>query len=125
LGQSILVVDDDHGIRVLLERWLVAEGYAVTVAADGDEAIEAFEQRSFHLMVTDIIMPDREGIETLLEVRKRWPQCKIIAMSGGGRVDAEQFLALAGNLGADATLKKPFRREAFLELLGATLPASP
>lgn len=110
---------------MLLERWLLAAGYEVTVAADGDKAIEAFGQRPFHLMVTDIIMPDREGIETLLEVRRQWPDCKIIAISGGGRVDAEQFLSLAGNLGADATLKKPFRREAFLDLLGETLnPAS-
>jgi len=121
MGQSILVVDDDPGIRVLLERWLTAAAYDVTVAGDGAQAIAALEQRVFDLLLTDIIMPDREGIETLIEVRKRWPQCRTVAMSGGGRLGAEQFLSLAGHLGAHGTIGKPFKREALLDLLTTTL----
>jgi len=124
LGQRVLVVDDDHGICMLLEKWLTAAGYDVALAADGDKAIEALRRRHFDLMLTDIIMPGREGIETLLEVREHWPRIKIMAMSGGGRVDAEEFLSLAGHLGADATVRKPFRREPLLDLVAATLEAS-
>ena len=101
--------------------WLSAAGYEVSVARDGLEAVTVLSQRPYNLMLTDIIMPDRDGIETLMEVRRLWPRCKVVAMSGGGRVGAELFLSLAGELGADSTIRKPFKREAILDLIAGTL----
>ena len=78
------------------------------MAANGDQALAQLKQRRFAAVVIDIIMPEREGIETILEMRKHWPETFIIAMSGGGRIGPEDFLKLALMVGADRTLKKPF-----------------
>ena len=82
------------------------------------------EGTRFDIVLTDIIMPGREGIETIIEIRKRWPDTKIVAMSGGGRIEPSTFLDLAKSFGADVILKKPFKQSALLEAL-ASLSSSP
>ena len=114
---SILVVEDDLALRSVICRYLGGEGYQVTEAFDGDKAIEALERAPFDFVLTDIIMPNREGIETIIETHARWPETKIVAMSGGGRIGPGTFLQLAQDFGADAILKKPFRFSELIETL--------
>ena len=108
---TILVVDDEESIRKLLETILTAEGYDVCAAADGREAVEVMRQRNIDLVITDLVMPESEGLETIQTLRGGQPALKIIAMSGafGGK-----FLSAAIKLGASATLLKPIGRDRLL-----------
>ncbi len=104
----ILVVDDEPGIRYLLRRVLAAQGYDVTVAADGAEALLMFKTASFDLVITDLTMPNVDGIQLLRILRTRPSPPRVIAMSGGRREDCGSDLDVATTLGAAATLAKPF-----------------
>ncbi len=111
----VLVIEDDTVLLSAMTDWLKAEGYRVMAAADGGRGLDLFRQMKADIVVTDIIMPEREGIETLMALKALAPETRILAISGGGRVPAGDFLTLAKSLGADGVLAKPFRREAFLE----------
>ena len=117
----VLVVEDDSDLRDVLARMLARAGYVVTTARDGFEAVQAMETGSFAAVVTDLIMPKREGIETIMELKRRWPECKVIAVSGGGRLPAGDLLSLAVKLGADAALQKPVSGAQLLQTLSALL----
>lgn len=117
----ILVIDDEEPIRRLLKRVLEKGGYEVVTAADGDEGMRRYRERPADLVITDLIMPGKEGIETIMELRKGDPGVKIIAMSGGGRLDPEGLLQAAGSLGAARTLSKPIERETLLGAVGDLL----
>ena len=106
-GRRILVVDDEPAIRELASRALTTAGAEAVTAGSAREALAAMEARPFDLAIIDIVMPDKEGVETIVEFKKRWPDCKIIAISGGGRVGPEIFLTLAAAFGADVTMRKP------------------
>jgi DNA-binding response OmpR family regulator len=106
-GKSILLVDDEAGIRRLAARAVAAAGGESYGAANGVQALVLLERFPIDLAVVDILMPQKEGIETIMELKPRWPSVKVIAISGGGRLGAEEFLALASQIGADATMKKP------------------
>jgi CheY-like chemotaxis protein len=121
-ASSVLVVDDDPVLGGLISRGLRGAGYEVGEAVDGNGAIKALEKTAYDAVVIDIIMPDREGVETIIEIRERWPNIKVIAMSGGGRMDPEMFLNLARTFGADALLKKPFKLRDLLDLLAPIDP---
>ena len=112
----ILVIDDDvHILRAL--RWMLeGEGYEVVEAVDGNEGIKLLRREPIDLVITDIIMPEKEGLETIMELRRDFPSVKIVAMSGGGHVSPKEYLYLAKKLGAQHTLCKPFTRQ---ETLGA------
>jgi len=101
---TILVVDDEEGIRLLFRQTLEEAGYQVLVACDGGEALAVAHHCRIDLVVTDLVMPGKEGIETIQALRLEQPEIKIVAVSGafGGT-----FLQIAKRLGADATLKKP------------------
>ncbi len=114
--KSILVIDDDEAIRVLLRAVLEPEGYRVIEASDGNQGIEAFMKTPTDLVITDLIMPGKEGIETIREFRRKFPDIKIIAVSGGGRIGPDSYLKMAKGVGALRTLKKPFDR---MELIDA------
>ena len=121
-GGSVLFVDDEQGVRELFGRALIAAGIRCDGAADGNKALAKLDQRQYDAVVIDIIMPDREGIETIAEVRKQWPGTFIIAISGGGRIMAENFLKLATMVGADLTLTKPFTPAQLLATLAEGPP---
>ena len=123
-GGSVLFVDDEQPIRDLFERALVAAGIAFDGAADGNKALVKLGQRRYDALVIDIIMPDREGVETIMEVRKQWPETFIIAISGGGRIGPADFLQLAEMVGADRTLTKPFTPTQLLAALAEGRPES-
>jgi CheY-like chemotaxis protein len=130
----ILIVDDEPDILVILERMIRRMEHETILAANGKEAIRRLEEAPVDVVITDLIMPESEGIETIAAIRKRWPAVKIIAMSGGGSQSPVAYLAVAANLGADATLAKPFERTELVEALRRVLggdeaatssPASP
>ena len=104
----ILIVDDEPHVRSMLERVLRKANHDVETAENGKEALYVQKERPVDLIVTDIIMPEKEGLETITELRKFFPAVKIIAISGGGRIGPAQYLKMAAILGADRTFSKPF-----------------
>lgn len=114
---SVLVIDDDETIRVLLRAILEREGYRVVDAPDGAKGIRRYEESPTDLVITDLIMPGKEGIETIRDLRKEFPHVKIIAVSGGGRIGPESYLKMAKGVGALRTLSKPFDRLVLLKTI--------
>ncbi|HEY1173138.1 MAG TPA: response regulator [Verrucomicrobiae bacterium] len=106
--RSILVVDDDPTLRRSYAIALARAGHQVQEAPSGEAAVRLCEQQKFSLLITDMIMPDMDGLETIRRVRVIQPEIKIIAMSGGGRMEAINYLMLAVKLGAHRAMQKPF-----------------
>lgn len=117
----VLVIEDDTLLLSAMVEWLKTAGYRVMAAADGARGLDLFRQMTADVVVTDIIMPEREGIETLMAVKAVAPATRVLAISGGGRVQAGDVLTLARSLGADAVLAKPFRREALLDTVAGLI----
>jgi DNA-binding NtrC family response regulator len=105
---SILLVDDNQQLRTMIERGLKLAGHEVVTAVNGKSALAILPKLEFDLILTDIVMPDMEGLELIRAIRKMNTTTKIIAMSGGGRGTAEDYLTLARKFGASETLEKPF-----------------
>ena len=118
---SVLIIEDDDQFRAMLRDMLKLAGYEVEEATDGKEGIKLYKENPKDLVVTDIIMPEQEGIETIIELRRSFPDVKIIAISGGGQISAEEHLQMARDLGAIQTLHKPFGREKLLEAIREVL----
>jgi len=118
---QIILVDDDEAVRVIVRLALVRFGHEVREAVDGREAMKLCAESPPDLIVTDLIMPGQEGIETIGLVRRRFPNVRIIAMSGGGRVSATDYLQTALAIGADAVLAKPFASEELEEVVAKVL----
>jgi DNA-binding NtrC family response regulator len=104
----ILLIDDEQMVRKIVRKMLERAGHEVIEAENGRLGLEQLGQGAFDLVLTDIIMPEMEGVETVMSVREHHPSVKIIAMSGGGRTGNMDFLATAQKLGAAAILNKPF-----------------
>jgi len=115
----ILVVDDNADMRLSRQLLLEQLGHNVAVAADGNQAVEVKRRCNARVLITDIFMPGKEGIETIEIFRREWPATKIIAMSGGGTHAKRSYLGVASTVGADATLTKPFSLEALVDALGS------
>lgn len=111
----ILVVEDDQQVRELIVEMLTRGGHEVLVAEDGSAALRRFDSERVDLIITDLIMPEMEGMQTIRELRKRDPNVPLIAMSGGGRVNADDYLDTARLMGANHSLRKPFSRAALLD----------
>ncbi len=112
---NILVIDDDVLMGKALRRLLENEGHTVFLATNGIEALTILRDNRAELMITDIFMPDQDGISTIIDAREAYPGMKIIAISGGGRRQSVDYLELAHNLGAHRIFSKPFKDEDFLE----------
>jgi DNA-binding response OmpR family regulator len=112
---KILVIDDEPSILLMLKKMLEREGHEVDLALNGRDGMELFESIKPALVITDIIMPEKEGLETILELRKKNPGLKIIAISGGGRISPEGYLPGAKLLGADMVFQKPLVPKEFTE----------
>lgn len=117
----ILIIDDDEQIRVLLKQMMEWSGFEVSVAENGKVAMQLQDEFPADLVITDLIMPEQEGLETISRLKKQYPGTRIIAISGGGRIGPEAYLPAALELGADKVFSKPFDVqeivEAVLELL--------
>ena len=111
---SILIIDDDEKFRVMLRSMLERAGYDVVEAREGGEGIKVALGRHFHLAIVDLIMPEKEGIETIMEMRKNLSNLKIIAISGGGRGKPEGYLQTARVAGAHLAFTKPLDQEEIL-----------
>lgn len=107
-ARSILMIDDNPQLRELLQTALTKLGYEVTSASDGAEAIRVIADRTFDVVITDLLMPEKDGIEVIGELKRKQPHARIIAMSGGGRGSREHYLQTAKGLGAHVLLGKPF-----------------
>jgi len=120
-GWTVLVVDDEPVIRELAGLELAAGGCTTYFAADGSEAFKVMESHSVDLALVDMLMPGKDGVETIVEIKKRWPGCKILAMSGGGKLGTDQYLRLASMVGADDTVMKPFSLAHMMKLVDRML----
>lgn len=108
----ILVIDDEESVRETICENLVDCGFDVSEAVDGEQGMQLIDAESPpHVVITDIIMPRKEGLETIIEIRKKHPGIKLIAISGGGRTKTMDFLELARKLGVDAVIPKPLDME--------------
>ena len=112
--ERILIIDDEQQIRSMLRLMLERDGYEVVEAPDGIEGIRAYRQNPTDLIITDLIMPNKDGIGMIIELQKEFPDVKIIAMSGGGLNKPDGYLKGAKKLGAACTLTKPIDREKML-----------
>jgi DNA-binding NtrC family response regulator len=119
---SILVVDDDDTVRRVLRRMLETAGYEVREAPNGKAAMLEFSRQPADLLITDIFMPEQEGMETINALRRKCPGLRVIAISGVG---GDHYLKMAKFLGVRATLLKPLRLGMVLEAVKTTLEQSP
>jgi CheY-like chemotaxis protein len=117
----ILLVDDDDMSRGAIHKMLERAGYAVESTSDGDEVIRMYGQQAADLVITDLIMPDKDGLEIIQDLRRLNPQVRILAISGGGRVDANEYLAVARKFGAVEVLSKPFTKDDLRKAVDAAL----
>ena len=120
---KILVIDDDVLMRNTISKILRHSGFEVIVAEDGVRGLVSFRRDHPDLVITDIIMPETEGIEVIIEMRREQPNTKIIAVSGGGRIGNADFLGMAQSLGAAAILAKPFLPEELISRVRSCLAA--
>ena len=118
---KILIIDDDPSILTMLKRLLEKAGYEVDTASNGSEGLVRIESCLPDLLVTDIVMPEKEGLELILYLRKEKPGLKIVAISGGGRFNYEGYLTGAKLLGADLTFQKPLVHKEFIQAISDLL----
>jgi CheY-like chemotaxis protein len=116
---SILVVDDEADILAIARLLLVKAGYEVDCVERGDEAIKRMDSRGYDLVITDMLMPEMDGVELITSVRRMNPDQRILAMSGGGHAPRENYLQIASMYGVNGVLPKPFNRDQLLEAISA------
>jgi len=114
---KILVVDDDGNILQVVEAALLMAGHEVVAHSSGREAIKSAAAGKFDVVITDILMPDMDGMEMIRELRRTCPEVSIVAMSGGGRAKSDDYLAIARKLGAELILTKPFTPQELLNVV--------
>lgn len=111
----ILIIDDEAMMRDLLVNILEREGYETVTASGGKDGIKIYRENPADLIITDLLMPEKDGIETIMELRRDSKDVKIIAMSGGGKIEPETYLQIAKTIGAIETIAKPFDRKELLK----------
>lgn len=119
---SILVIDDDKILNEMMCELLLNYGYSTISAFDGNEGISKLQSEDISLVITDIIMPDKEGLQTIREIKSVSPDIPIIAISGGGKHNAD-YLSMAGLMGANFTFRKPFDHEEFMNAVKSCIEA--
>ena len=120
-ASSILVVDDHQDICAFMQAALESAGYEVRTAAEGAQALALLRESPADVVITDLFMPGKEGMETIAQCKTEFPQTRIIAISAGGRSGRRDFLSAAALIGADATLHKPFVADQLLKAVRAVL----
>ena len=116
-GTTVLVVDDDVMVLQAVVILLEDHGFNVLAAVDGDQGLREYRTHRPDVILTDIIMPQKEGISLIRDLRREFPEAKIVAMSGGGRVGNSDYITIAKALGADTGLNKPFDEDQLIETL--------
>lgn len=119
---TILLIDDDQQVLNVLGEMLRLEGHDVYTAENGLVALSILSRQAFDLVITDLIMPEKEGLETIADIRRDYGALPIIAISGGGRGGPMNYLETARYIGADKALKKPFQRRELIAAVQELLP---
>ena len=120
---KLLLIDDNIDLLEIQAEFLRHAGHEVSVSVDAEKAFALLPEGNFDLVMTDIIMPDKDGLEVIMALKRIAPTIKIIAVSGGGRIDATSYLDLAVKLGAKASLSKPFSGETLIATVNRVLSA--
>jgi YesN/AraC family two-component response regulator len=123
--KRILIIDDDFHVRDMMERLLRRAGYDAQLAENGVEAVKMHRENPMDLVITDIIMPEKEGIEIISEFKRDYPTVKLIAISGGGRIGPANYLKMAKLLGAEQTFAKPVDTSQLLSAIEELLAQPP
>lgn len=118
---GILIIDDDVAIRSMMSQILSSAGYQVSTAADGKAGINLYRENPTDLIITDLVMPEKDGIELIMELRREFPQAKVIAMSGGSQYGNMDYLKTARMLGALRVLDKPFEIDTLLQIVSESI----
>ncbi len=121
--KRILIIDDDFFVRDMLERLMRKAGFDVETAENGDDGLTLHRRNPVDLVITDILMPEKEGLETITEFRRFFPRVKVIAISGGGQIGPANYLKMAKLLGADRTFAKPMDTSQLLSSVEELLAA--
>ncbi len=121
----VLVIDDSKVVRRLVETTLSEAGYSAVAASDGSEGMQLWRETQPALVITDIMMPERDGIETMIEIRRHCPQAKILAMTGFRHSGSVDFAEMLRRLGADDVLIKPFAPEVLLAKVDRLISLEP
>lgn len=111
----LLIIEDDRFVQNMLKQTFERAGYHVVTASNGRDGLQRYNEKPFHVVITDIIMPEMEGIETISALRKNDPDVKVIAISGGGRNNPDDYLFMAEKIGASRTFSKPVDRAELLD----------
>ncbi len=119
---KILVIDDEKIVRMAIIHKLKKEGHEVIEAEDGEEGIEKYREDPADLIITDIIMPNKEGFETIRELNEEFPDAKIVAMSGGGKISSENYLDIAKKFNVVDVFEKSFEWEEMLKIVRKLFP---
>jgi len=122
--RRILIIDDDHHILLMVKKMLERAGFEVDLASNGVEGLNLFKKIPVDLVITDIIMPEKEGLETIREMKRLRSDLKIIAMSGGGKISADNYLDAAKIFGASKVLGKPFSQKQLVSAVQSVLGKS-
>ncbi len=111
---NVLIIDDDDLMRSMLVQMIEREGLSAIGAENGEKGIELLDKNEFDLIVTDIVMPEKEGLETILYLKKNCPNIPIIAISGGAKIEPKLYLNVAQDFGVNYTFAKPINKKTFL-----------
>jgi len=122
---AILIIDDDQALCRALCKTLSEAGYEAVGALDGTVGLKLYSQKKFNLVISDIVMPNCDGVELIIALRKMDPQVAIIVMSGGGRISAENYLRIAAAFGVSGVLRKPFSMPSLLEMVSREIQPLP
>jgi CheY-like chemotaxis protein len=122
-NKRVLVIDDNPDMRRTMQALLESEGFVVSVAADGEEGLRLQRDFAADVVITDIFMPGREGIETIFELRKEFPHTRIIVMSGAARAQGPDYFSVARELGAARALRKPFAPQELFDAIREPTPS--
>lgn len=126
MKKGILIIDDEPHVLEALMREMhdLRDAYRIFVTTDWHAVFDIIAKNPVDILITDILMPEKDGIQIIAETQERYPAVKIITMSGGGKIDAATYLELARGLGAASTLNKPFTKEELLRAIGEVLAES-
>ncbi len=120
---KILIIDDEAAIAHMLKKMVERAGHTAEIAGNGNEGLQIFELFRPDLLITDIVMPEKEGLEIIFDLRRKNPKLKIVAISGGGRFQYEGYLNSAKHLGADLVFQKPLDLKEFMNSISKLLSA--
>lgn len=124
MKEKILVIDDEADLRATFQERLTLEGYQVWTASNGRKGLQVYQDHSFDLVITDVLMPELDGLEVVRTLRRFNPTIPIIVMSGGGNRNLD-FLVEAEEFGATRTISKPFRHDELIAMIHDLLSSTP